>query len=281
MTFRLSSWLFSRNPRILLIVLALLWIAQMSFWVIWEWQRVPVLVTTLAQDSGSTQSVLSVEIPIPDVLPPTIPESPFLSQNPDVLNRFFDYPDEHFAGLNVPLTNQESTSTVSNSPAPSDLSPLILVETNVVDFAKTLRYRGFLQTAKGDRIAFVEDAEAASTHRLHVGERFKDWILQSIKRENLVFTSDEGENVTILRQGSNLPVATEKAAVAIEKAAVATEEVAVATEKAAGATEKVAVATEEAAVATEEVAPAAVLVTTSVEAEPQSETDPDLAQEVP
>ncbi len=257
MTFRLSSWFFSKNPRILLVVLALLWIAQMAFWAIWEWQREPVLVTILPQDSQSTQSVLSVEAAIPAVLPLPIPESPFLSQNPDVLNRFFDYSDERFAGLNVPPTDQGSASAASNSPAPSDLSPLILEETNVVNFAKTLRYRGFLQTAKGERIAFVEDAEAASMHRLHVGERFKDWTLLSIKREDVVFTSDEEERVTILRQVSTLPG---ESAVASEKsAATNTESVIAHTEGAAD--------------------PA--LVSPPAEAEPQSETNPDPAQEVP
>ncbi len=211
MTSRLTSWLFSRNPRILLIALASLWIAQMAFWAIWEWQREAASVMTLSHDSGSTQSVSSVEATPSNVPPQTIPDSPFLSGNSEVLSRYFDYANTRSDALSAYLESDSPVSvSASDSPASPGLLPSVLVETNSIDLATTLRYRGFLQTAKGVRIAFIEDSESASTHRLRVGERFKEWTLQSIKRDELVFVSDQDVDLTILRQKPEAPTVSQE-----------------------------------------------------------------------
>ena len=201
MTSRFSSWLFSRSPRILLIALASIWIAQMAFWIIWEWQRESIPVTDLLRNSGSTQLVFSVEAPRLNGPPQPIPESPFLSGNSDVLNRYFDYANARSDALSA---YSDPTSRFPNPAAdplePSDVLTAVPEEDQATDFSNTLRYRGFLQTAQGVRIAFIEDLEPTAAHRLRVGDRFKDWTLQSIAHEAVVFVSDQAVALTILRQ---------------------------------------------------------------------------------
>lgn len=226
---RLSSWIFSRNPRVLLVVLASLWLAQIVFWGVWEWRREPIRVFNVPQASNVTQAVLSVEVPLSPVPAQEIPKSPFLSSNSDVLSRYFDYAKARSEALSGYVdsasfdrtTNAESGASLGASP---DGSAESSEEADAVDLSKILCYRGFLQTSQGVRIAFIEDLASASMHRLRIGACFKEWTLQSIHRDEVVFSSGQDLSLTLLRQkpAAVMPNQTNDTTTALEAVSVET-----------------------------------------------------------
>ncbi len=202
MTSHLSSWLVKRNPWILLITLAALWLAQMGSWALWEWQRQPTPTTDLPQESETPPPILSAEASGLNATPQENPDCPFSSRNPEVLSRYFEYANLSTGVVDAPAAPPESPSLTPEPPPdapPADLSSPVVTETNGVSFAQSLRYRGFIQTPHQVQIAFVEDLDAVSTHRLRLGDKLKEWTLQAMARQHVVFESAQKESVTIFR----------------------------------------------------------------------------------
>ena len=167
------------NPRIPLLAFAALWLAQSGCWLLRESREELGYETGTVAPLASPVPSLSFEDPLPAEAAAPLPDCPFTSKMLEALNDTSDTADSRAEAVDVPASDIMGASTSS---VPMDVSSAP-AETNVADRAASLRYRGYWQTHQGGLIAFVEDLESKTMHRLETGDRIHEWTLQAIARK--------------------------------------------------------------------------------------------------
>ena len=204
MTSPAASWLVRLNPRLPLLAFAVLWLAQSGCWLLRESRRELAPETQTSTPLASTPPTPSFEDPLPAETAAALPVSPFTSKKLEALN---DASDKADPPAEAPSVSESDVTGVSTSSVPANASSAP-AETNAVDRAATLRYRGYMQTHRGVLIAFVEDLESKAMHRLEVGGRIHEWTLQGIARKNIVLVSGPGSSLSIPRDSGDPPPTT-------------------------------------------------------------------------
>lgn len=189
------------NPRIPLLAFTALWLAQSGCWLLRESREELGSETGTVAPLASPVPSLSFEDPLPAEAAAPLPDCPFTSKKLEALNDTSDTADSRAEAVDVPASDIMGASTSS---VPMDVSSAP-AETNVADRAASLRYRGYLQTHQGGLIAFVEDLESKTMHRLETGDRIHEWTLQAIARKNIILVAGGKTCLSLPRDSADPP----------------------------------------------------------------------------
>lgn len=181
-------------PHAIAVAILVLWLTQLAHWALWESRRKPVTKTLYPQRPVILETTNHVEAAVLIDDPQDLPACPFTIQFPFVDNLGFN--SEY--NLLEELT-EDPYSTMIKPPAMIKNATPDPPPKNPAEALTVLRYRGFLQTTEGNRIAFVEDEKKQNTLRIQVGDSIEGWELTTISRDRIIFVAEDEPPFNLLR----------------------------------------------------------------------------------